>query len=321
MLLHLRLNVPPEQAADVVRVLTDNECVTNVSRLEGASLEPAGDVIEADVARETTSEVLEALQEIGLDQSGGIVLTSPYSTPFVAAEWIEEAAPGESEDAVVWPEVLEQAEDAVKWSFAYQLFMILAVALAAVAVVTDSPILVVGAMVVGPEFGTVAAIAVGLVFRRWDLVGRSLRLLLASFAVAIAMVCVLAFLVSLTPLLDSDMLTRPRPMTGFIWKPDGWSFVVALLAGAAGALALSTNQGNAMVGVFISVTTIPAAGNMALAFALGDPKELTGSAQQLGVNLAGMVLAGLVVIALQRLLWGRALDLTDRIRGRRQYAR
>ena len=318
MLLHLRLNVPADQVDDVLALLRHHDCVANLSRHEGASLDPVGDVLEADVAREMASEVLGSLHDLGLDRSGGIVVTTPFSTPFAAAARIEDAAPGESEDAVVWPEVLEQAEDAARWTFAYQLFMVLAVALAGVAVVTDSPILVVGAMVVGPEFGTVAAVAVGAAFGRLDIVGRSLRLLLVAFATSVLVVTGLAFLVSLTPLLDVSVLARPRPLTNFIWKPDWWSFIVALLAGAAGALALSTNRGNAMVGVFISVTTIPAAGNLALALALGDTAEAWGSVQQLGVNLGGMVLAGLLVIALQRLLWHRVLVLTDRLRGRRQ---
>ena len=32
---------------------------------------------------------------------------------------------------------------------------------------------------------------------------------------------------------------RPRPQTGFIWHPDRWSFIVALMAGAAGVLAMT----------------------------------------------------------------------------------
>ena len=85
------------------------------------------------------------------------------------------------------------------------------------------------------------------------------------------------------------MVTRTRPQTGFIWHPDRWSFIVALIAGAAGVLALTTSRANAMVGVFISVTTIPAVGNLALALGVWAPSEIRGSAAQLAVNLGGMV--------------------------------
>lgn len=192
--------------------------------------------------------------------------------------------------------------------------MVLAVILAAIAVLTDSPILVVGAMVVGPEFGTVAAVSVGLVLGKWGVAGRGAALLLGGFVVAIAVVTLLALIAAATPLVDPDMLSSPRPQTSFIYRPDAWSFIVAVVAGMAGVLAMTTNQGSALVGVFISVTTVPAAGNLALAVALGDAEELVGSLAQLSVNLAGMVVAGVVVVLLQRLLWKRLLLLSERLR-------
>ena len=145
-------------------------------------------------------------------------------------------------------------------------------------------------------------------FARWGLVGRSLQLLVFSFAFAVAVVAVLAWLVSLTGALDGDMITQPRPNTGFIWHPDMWSFVVALVAGAAGVLALAIEKTATMVGVFISVTTVPAAGNLALGVGLwqtvGDPRV----ARAARPNIAGMVVAGVLVLAVMR----EQLDLGDR---------
>ncbi len=43
----------------------------------------------------------------------------------------------------------------------FPIFMIAAMQIAAVGIVLDQPILIVGAMVVGPEFGPLAAICVG----------------------------------------------------------------------------------------------------------------------------------------------------------------
>ncbi len=83
-------------------------------------------------------------------------------------------------------------------------------------------------------------------------------------------------------------MTRPRPNTGFIWHPDAWSFIVALLAGAAGALALAIEKTATMVGVFISVTTVPAAGNLALGLAVWESGEIDGLRwRSSALNLAG----------------------------------
>jgi uncharacterized hydrophobic protein (TIGR00271 family) len=170
-------------------------------------------------------------------------------------------------------------------------------------VVTDSSILVVGAMVVGPEFGLVAALAVGLAARRRGLVGGAALLLLKGFAFAIAATVVLALLARAVGWVNLDDVTGPRPLTGFIWRPDEWSAVVAVLAGCAGVLSQTAGRSNALVGVFISVTTVPAAGDIALSLAMGAPGHLLGAASQLGINLLGMTIAGVVTLLTQRTLW------------------
>jgi uncharacterized hydrophobic protein (TIGR00271 family) len=242
-----------------------------------------------------------------------VLVMTPDSTPFVEAERIAALAPGDPEDAVIWPEVVERATGEGRPTVTYLVFMVLAVVLAAVAVLTDSSILVVGAMVVGPEFGAVGAVSVGLVLGKWAVAGRGAALLLGGFVFAILVVAFLALLASWGGVVEVSMLRAARPQTGFIWRPDVWSFVVAVVAGAAGVLAMTTDRANAMVGVFISVTTVPAAGNFALALALGDGPEMLGSAEQLGVNLFGMLLAGSLVVLTQRLVWDRVLRLSERV--------
>lgn len=315
MLVHLRLTVPTDLADAVVELLRHDDRSANLTHHVGASLSPVGDLVECDVARELAGEVIARLRDLGLHDSGGIVVTTPTSTPFAAARRLERAAPGDPDDAVIWDTVIEQCYAASRETVSYYLFFVLASLLAAIAVITDSAVLVIGAMVVGPEFGTVAAIAIatGLVLGRPGLTGRASRLLLSGIVVSVVVVALLGLVADLTGLITTDMVTRPRPQTGFIWHPDRWSFIVALIAGAAGVLALTTARANAMVGVFISVTTIPAVGNLALALGVWAPSEIRGSAAQLAVNLGGMVLAGSVVLVLQRLLWARALTAAQRL--------
>lgn len=315
MLVHLRLTVPAELTDEVVALLEDHHRSANLTVTVGASRSPVGDLVECDVARELVGEVLVRLKALGLDEVGGIVVTTPTATPFAAARRLERSAPGDPDDAVIWESVIEQCYAASRPTVSFHVFLVLATLLAAIAVITDSSILVIGAMVVGPEFGTVAAIATGLVFGRAGLTWRAVRLLVASFVLAISVVALLSLVASLTGLVSADMVTRDRPQTGFIWHPDRWSFIVALIAGAAGVLALTTARANAMVGVFISVTTVPAAGNLALALGTWAPSEMEGSIAQLGVNIAGMVLAGVVVLVLQRLLWARVLQASRRLFG------
>jgi len=81
--------------------------------------------------------------------------------------------------------------------------------------------------------------------------------------------------------------------------------IVALLAGIAGVLSLSTAKSGALIGVLVSVTTIPAAANVGVAAAYRDWNELGGAAFQLGINLIAIVLAGIATLGLQRAFFVR----------------
>ena len=161
VLVHLRLTVPSELTPAVRTLVTGRPWVANLTLVAGASLDPVGDLVECDVAREKAGELLRDLEQIGLRERGGILLSTPTSTPFAGAERIEASAPGHPDDVVLWDALEDKAEDGAVPTVSFHVFMVLAVALASIAVVTDSAILVVGAMVVGPEFSAVAAACAG----------------------------------------------------------------------------------------------------------------------------------------------------------------
>lgn len=304
-MIHLRLVVPPDVTPAVVAFLRGDPRVTHLVLLPGAALDPEGDWVTLDVAREAASDVIETLRGLGVDGEqgrGGLAIELVDAAPSATAERAEQAAPGSPDDGIVWEVVASRAEADARSSWSFHAFLALATVIAAVAVLTDSPVLVVGAMVVGPEFGPVSAIAVGLILARRRLVREALALLAAGFAAAVAVTVALSLVGRAAGWMQPADLARDRPMTAYIWAPDRWSFLVALLAGCAGVLSLTAGRSNVLVGVFISVTTVPAAGNLALALALWVPSEIAGSAAQLGVNLVGMTVAGTAVLGVQRLL-------------------
>ncbi len=173
--MHLRLIVPSDRSERVLDTLVADPRVTSVVRLPGVAHRPEGDMIECDVTREATSDILTWLKEQGLYDEGAVALADAGATPSVNARQAEQAAPGAPDDAVIWDAVVDQARNEASGSWVYYAFLTLATMIAAVAVVTDSSILVVGAMVVGPEFGVVAALAVGIALRNLGLTWRSAR--------------------------------------------------------------------------------------------------------------------------------------------------
>lgn len=302
-MLNLRLMVPAEHTEQVAERLVTDARTTNVLVVPGCGRRPAADLVQCDVTREAVSDVLGWVRTLGIYDTGSVVLSEIASAPSKDARAAEAAAPGAPDDAIVWDAVVDTAYGEARGSWSFYAFLALATAIASVAVITDSSILVVGAMVVGPEFGVIAALAVGLTAGRRQLIRDTFLLLVKGFVLAIAVTTALALIGRAAGLIELADVTALRPLTGFIWRPDIWSAVVALLAGCAGVLSQTAGRSNALVGVFISVTTVPAAGDFALSLALGAPDQMLGSASQLGINLVGLTVAGVATLAIQRALW------------------
>jgi len=85
------------------------------------------------------------------------------------------------------------------------------------------------------------------------------------------------------------------PQVDFIYTVGPFSFIVALLAGAAGMLSLTSAKSSALVGVFISVTTVPAAAFAIVGAVEGRWTARCPSVLQLLVNLVGIVIAAVAV--------------------------
>jgi uncharacterized hydrophobic protein (TIGR00271 family) len=303
--LSLRLSVPGHLTDDVLRLLREDEYVTGLAVVRGASILPPGDVVTADVAREGANPVIDGLRALGVPVEGTIRV-EPVSTWLSRPAFdAERRAPGASADAVVWTEVGSRAYAESELNWTYLSFMVLATLIAGVAIVLDSPILVIGAMVLGPEFGPIAAIALALVRRRAHLLRLATRTLLLGFAAGIAVTFVVGLLGRWLGWVTVEDLVTQRRATAFIYHPDRWSVVVAVVAAAAGVLSLTSARTGGLAGVFISVTTVPAAGNVALGLAFGAWGEVVGSGAQLAVNLVAMAVAGAVTLWLQQLVWSR----------------
>ncbi|MFI6506604.1 DUF389 domain-containing protein [Streptosporangium sp. NPDC050855] len=303
-MLHLRVITPAELSDGVLKVLDECVGVVNIVVFPGAARSPAGDLVQFDIARESANEVIDRLQELGLHAEGSIAAEQIDLSISEVADRAREEAPGDGDDAVVWAEFAQRLEEDIQLTWAFMAFLTIATLLAAIGVIVNSPILIIGAMVMGPEFGAVAAICFGLIRVDRDLIGRALRTLVLGFAIALAIALVFALAGRWLGWIGAGSLDGHEEIE-FIVKPDRWSFMVALLAGAAGVLSVTAGKSSALVGVFISVTTVPAAGYFAVAAALSRWDDMAGSALQLGVNIAGMVISGVVTLLIQKAYWSR----------------
>ena len=304
-MVHMRIVVPEHQSQHVLDLLEHSHSAANVIFLEGAARKPEGDVILVDVAREDASVIVSDLRELDVDTEGSIAIEHIDSAISAVAAAAEKAAAGHPGDAVIWEEVEARTSENIELNGVFLAFMALACMIASVGIFLDSPILIVGSMILGPEFGPIAGLCVAIVQRRSDVARRSLRALAVGFPFGIAAALALALLVNAVGLTPDDFVVDEHPLTDFISHPDAFSFVVALIAGCAGVLSLTAAKSGALLGVLVSITTIPAAANVGVSAAYAEWAEFGGAVLQLAVNLTGILIAGVATLYVQRLMYVR----------------
>ncbi len=314
-MLHMRIVVPLDRGERTLAVLEEMPSVHNIARFPEAARRPDGDLILCDVPREAASLLIADLEELGIPRDGSIAVEKVDTEISRIGEEAEHLAPGDPSNAVVWAEVEELTSEQTDLSVSFLLFMSLATIIASVGIYLDSPILIVGAMVIGPEFGPIAAACVAAVQWRPKLALRSLLALVIGFPVGIAAAYLASLLFKWTNLTPDQFSEAGHSLSNVISSPDWFSFIVAFCAGIAGMLSLTTAKSGALTGVLISVTTIPSAANVAVAFAYQDWSSWRGSIEQLGINIGSIFLAGVLTLLVQRLVYTRRRRAHRQTRG------
>ncbi|MRG59052.1 DUF389 domain-containing protein [Agromyces sp. CFH 90414] len=296
--------IAPHPIAEAVRArLATEVTVSNLAIVPGAALDGSGDLLFFEMARENANNIMRILRHAGIPAAGSIVVSDPLAVVSDAADAAERSAPGHPADGVLWAQLADSSREDSRPSWSFFAFLLLATLIAGIGRLLDQPILIIGAMVVGPEFAPIAAICYAIVRRRRGIAGMASMTLFGGFALCALIAWALWAVVYALGLITFEQATT-GPLTEFIIKPDAWSFVIALLAGIAGVLSLTTAKSSALVGVFISITTVPAVGTIGLTLAVGAWDEAWAALVQLLLNLAGLVVAGTATLFVQ-LQFGR----------------
>ncbi len=275
----------------------------HVAVLPLAGVDPPGDLVLCDLAREGANQVVRGLRGLDFEDAGAIVIEDVLFSISSSAERAERDAPGLAGDAVVWEEVESRMRDEQALSASFLVFMIIAVLIAGIGLLLDQPVLIVGAMVVGPDFSPLAAMSFWLFRRRPRRAARAGVTMLAGFASGAAAAATVGIAARYLDLVPADLDPSALPLTGFVFDSGVLAFIVALLAGTVGMLSFTEGRAGALVGVFISVTTIPALAGIGVAIAAGDFRDVGAAALQLLVNVVGLVTACVLTLYVQWRAW------------------
>jgi uncharacterized hydrophobic protein (TIGR00271 family) len=294
---HVRVIAPADVTGRLLDSLDADSGVANVVVLPGAA-HPSGDAVQFDLADGSANAVLEKLHDLGLDRNGPVAVEDVDATIGTVPR-----RTFHGERAPVWPLVEARITAEAQYAPSFFLLLVFAGLIGASGILTNSQILIVGAMVVGPEYTAIIAVALGLDRHDGVAVRKGLLALVAGFLFAIAITLLFALCIRWTGRAPSPFLHGTRPVSDLINTPNGYSVVVAVVAGIVGVISLTEARTGALVGVFISITTIPAAADIGVSLAFSSWSEARGSTLQLLLNVVLLIIVGALALRLQRRLW------------------
>jgi uncharacterized hydrophobic protein (TIGR00271 family) len=303
MTFHVRLVSPPDRTRDLVEALAAEAGVSNLVVLPGSARRPAGDAVQFDVGPRSANSVFRQLQAFKDDRSGTIAVEYVDATLREPADSASRHFLVQRDIAPAWEVVEARIRSDAVYAPSFYILLAIAALIGAVGILTNSQILIVGAMVVGPEYNAIMGVALGIDKRTRQPVLRGLLALLAGFSAAMVVTLLFALAVRWsghTPRLYSAGV---RPVSSLIDNPNLFSVVVAVLAGIVGVVSLTEARASALIGVFISVTTIPAAADIALSIGYASWSEARGALYQLLLNVAVLIAMGAMMLRVQRIIW------------------
>ncbi|MFC7131965.1 MULTISPECIES: TIGR00341 family protein [Salinibaculum] len=241
--------------------------------------------------------VLESLREAGLSDDTFTVVVEASTVVSQRFEQLqEEYAEEKDEDIIAREELTAAASSLAPSTTTYVVMTVVSAVIATAGLLLDSPAVVVGSMVIAPLVGPAMAASVGTVVNDHDLFSRGVRLQVGGLLLAVLTAAAFATFVRYTnvvpPLADVATVPEIRERVA----PDFLSLVVALGAGAAGIVSLTSGVSTALVGVMIAVALIPPAATAGIGLAWGAPLVTLGSSVLLLVNVLSINLAALVVL-------------------------
>ncbi len=207
-------------------------------------------------------------------------------------EWTE----GAEGERIARDELVTRAADLAPDWVPFLVMTAVSAVVATAGLLLDSPAVVVGSMVIAPLIGPAMATSVGSVVDDRELFVRGIKLQAAGALLAVASAVAFAGLLrfgNIVPMGVNEVFAIGEVRERL--SPGVPSLVVALAAGIAGALSLSSGVSSALVGVMIAAALVPPTAVVGIGIAWGRPSAVVGSAVLVAVNFLSINLVALAV--------------------------
>lgn len=174
----------------------------------------------------------------------------------------------------------------------YLAMVALSTIVASLGLMRDNVAVIIGAMVIAPLLGPNLALSLATLLADSALAKRAVKAIMVGVAEAM----IIALIIGLTLSVNENAAEiSSRTYVGI------GDVVLALCAGAAGALSFTGQVSSSLVGVMVAVALLPPLTASGLLFAKGNWAGAAGAGLLFLINLAGVNLTGLIVLLLQKI--------------------
>jgi uncharacterized hydrophobic protein (TIGR00271 family) len=298
-MLRLRASVAHHQAEEFGALLRELDGVRRVVQQADEGDPARSFVFVADVEPGIADRLLEEIAALGIGVEDYVL----SKVEVIAPQHRHHHGDG-GVDGFAWVEVMGQARANSRPLARYLALINVAAVIAALGVITNSSILIVGAMAVSPDLLPICATAVGLVGGRYGLASRAFTTLVLGLGLVVVTAMVLSALLKWTGLLPDGFQVEQSSLATLA-HTDYSTVLIALAAGVAAMLSFETRASTA-VGVAISVTTIPASAYLGVALGGGGIEHALGAAVVLAINVSLLIVSATLTLAVQRRLPNRS---------------
>jgi uncharacterized hydrophobic protein (TIGR00271 family) len=301
-MLHMRVVAPADVTKRIVDGIGADSGVRNLVVLPSAA-RPAGDAVQFDVTDGSANAVLQKLRDAGVHDDSQVDVDTVEAALGGGQLGGGQRRTYHGEHPPVWPVVEARIRENAEYAPSFFALLAFAGLIGACGILTNSQILIVGAMVVGPEYSAILAVALGIERHDGHAVRTGWLVLVVGFVFAIAVTLLFALCIRWAGRAPEQFLHGQRPVSDLINSPNLYSVVVAIVAGIVGVVSLTLAKTGALIGVFISITTIPAAADIGVSLAFSSWPEARGSALQLLLNVVLLIIVGALALRGQRFIW------------------
>jgi len=294
----MQVRVSTEQRAAVGSALDDLDAeyvvVDEVS-------EPGSIVLYVPLPEGAVDPVHDRLREVGLGENAYVVVTDADAVSGVDPGTMnEELVAGPKGDrGVSDAQLRERADDLWPDGATYVALALLSALVATAGLLLDSAIVIVGAMVIAPFAGTTLSASAGWVIDDHGMVARSARAQIVGLAVGLVGAVAMSVAVKRVGIVPQPLQISQAEQIGFFLTPSLLALMVAISAGAAGALALATDLPVSIAGVAVAAAIVPAVATAAIGVVWGELLTSLGALVLLLMNIVFInVTAYLALVAL-----------------------